>query len=396
MKYLYTTPLPEASATSEKNAVAQQLAKNGLINGGGSAVETVSSSVPDLLLEGQYRFGEHISTNLARSLRELSNGSLGPLPIYHRDKDWSDQGYYVVEQAEIEPLHPKQQSVWKYSVTLSKSGTQSKFWRSVRTNPQTADNPFGSATAPEIGLSIRARKVQWFDDVGGAIGEATPQRRVEGEHDYLDIYDASEPPFDNPVLIYDIPYNEEYKTNCEVRDTYNRDQYRYENESDAIVGDATVGSATVSKTVRVGAQHQRVYVTDHDWAGDMVLETDRLRLVIDQPEDVLRAYRWSPTDGQWTLVQLGASDWRLYDVDLTTVGLARIEAQLEFEDLSTGDRHSLNATLVRGLDEVIWTVPSNESTPPQNLLDRLAPIAATTDRVPAPTQDVIKRTEVDR
>jgi len=396
MKYLYTTPLPEASATSEKNTVAQQLAKNGLINGDGSTVETVSSSVPDLLLEGQYRFGENISTNLARSLRELSNSSLGPLPIHHRNKDWSDQGYYLVDRAEVEPLHPKQQSVWKYSVTLSKSGTRSKFWRAIRTNPQTADNPIGSASTPEIGLSVRARKVQWFDDVGGAVEDATPKRRVEGEHDYLHIYDTSEPEFDRPVLIYDIPYDEEYKTNCEVRDTYNRNRYRYENESGAIVGDATVGSATVSKTVRVGAQHQRVYVTDHDWVGDMVLETDRLRLVIDQPEDDLRAYRWSPTDGQYTIIQLGTSPWRLWDIDLTHVGLPRIEAQMEFENINTGDRHNLNATLVRGLDDVVFTVPTNGTSPPQGLIDRLNPIADDSERVVQAAGDVIKRTEVDR
>jgi hypothetical protein len=162
-----------------------------------------------------------------------------------------------------------------------------------------------------------------------------------------------------------------------------------------VVGSSTVGDATVTDTVttEVASQWQRVYVTDHDWRGDIVLETDRLRLTIDQPEDTLRAYRWS--DGQYELVQLGASDWRLFDVDITTIGLARIEAQFEFERQADGTRHNLNATLVRGLDDVVWTEPVNEDSTPQGLIDRLAPIATAADAL-APTGDVVRRGDVDR
>jgi len=180
-------------------------------------------------------------------------------------------------------------------------------------------------------------------------------------------------------------------------DDYNREKvYRVESDGDT-VGSATVGSATVNDAdTLVESQWQRVYLTDHEWQGNIVLESDRLRLVIDQPKDDLRAYRYNADEGQYNLVQLGASDWRLFDVDITSIGLATIEAQLEFEGLTSGATHNLNLSLIRGLEDAVWSVPSNEDSTPQGLIDRLDPIAATTDTVAVPEQDVVKRTEVDR
>jgi hypothetical protein len=393
-RLLYAVNIPEDALINPQSSQQSLLATNPILGDSSGAVQDIASEPGERAVVGTVT--GRFATLTALELEELFGSDL-VVPYTPRGAANSEiTGYYATEQLTLNRGSPASDRLQQFDGTLIRRGTKTSHYRALRTNPQPVNNPFGSATAPEIGLSIRARKVRWFDPVGGAVADATPQRRVEGEHDYLDIYDASEPSFSNPALIYDIPYTQEYPTDCTVWDTYNRPKVYREPESGDTVGSTTVGDGTVSgDEVYVASQWQRVYVTDHDWRGDMVLETDRLRLVIDQPEDVLRAYRWSPTDGQWTLVQLGASDWRLYDIDITEIGLARCEAQLEFRDTDAG-RHNLNVTLLRGLDEAVVTVPPNESTPPQDLLDRLAPIAATTDRVPVPSQDVIKRTEVDR
>ncbi|KZX49302.1 hypothetical protein [Haloarcula sp. K1] len=395
-RLLHALNVPSDAQQESGSTRQRKLSKQGVLQSDVSSTETISSQPGRQTIAGQVR--GRLAPLIAAELEELFNASgVDVVPYTLREGDSTTDGYYSPENINEDFADARDDRIQDFDGTLTPKGTRRSHWRAVRTNPQTEDNPFGTASTPEIGLSIRARKVRWFDDVGGAVVDATPQRRVEGEHDYLDIYDASDPAFDRPVLIYDIPYADEYRTDCTIWDTYNRPKIYKESGDVATVGSATVGSATVSGyDIYVASQWQRVYVTDHDWIGDMVLETDRLRLVIDQPEDVLRAYRWSPADGQYTIVQLGNAPWRLWDIDLTHVGLARIEAQIEFEDLNTGDRHNLNATLVRGLDDVVFTVPTNGSSPPQGLIDRLNPIADDSDRVVQAAGDVVKRTEVDR
>jgi len=392
---LYALPLPKSRGRNG-SSTKQQLAKLGTLGGGLPAVSQVSTGARDGTLSGVYN--GKFANLFANEIEELASGSISSVPLFDTAAAAQFRGYYNIESAKTNPTDPRVgEYQQEYDLEIAKKGTRQSHWRSVRTNPQTDTNPFDAGAAPELGLSIRARKVRWFDDVGGGLEDATVQRTVEGEHDQLNIYDPSEPSFSKPVLIYDIPYTEEYPTDCVVWDTNDRSKVYREPGDSPTVGSATVGSATVGgDDVRVASQWQRVYVTDHEWRGDMVLETDRLRLVIDQPEDILRAYRWDPADGQYNLLQLGSSDWRLFDVDVTSIGLVRLKAQFEFEDQSTGDRVNLNGTLIRGLDNVVWTVPANEGVTPQGLQDRLDPIASETGSIIAPSGDVIKRTEVDR
>lgn len=393
-RLLHAVNIPEELLSNPSNEAQSKLASNSVLGGTASA-EDIASEPTEKVLTGIA--GGKFAKLTALELEELFTSDLiVPYTVRGRDDPQTD-GYYATQNVDVQRAAASQDELQKFDGRLTKNGTQGKNWRAVRTNPQTLDNPFGSATAPEIGLSGRARKVRWFDDVAGTIEDATVQRTVEGEHDYLNIYDASEPSFDAPVLIYDIPYEEEYPTDCTVWDTYGRPKVYSVSTSTAQVGSATVGSATVGGyETYVASQWQRVYLADHDWVGDMILETDRLRLEIGQPEESVTAYRYDPDDGQYNLVQLGASDWRLWDVDIRTIGLAQIDAQFEFEDTSSGAHHNLNGTLVRGLDNVVWTVPNNEGSTPSGLIDRLDPIADDSDRVVNASADVVKRSEVDR
>jgi hypothetical protein len=395
-RLLHAVNVPSDSQTNRGSSKSKNIAKQGVLESDVSSAEAIAPQPGTTSLTGQFR-GRY-APMLARMIEELFSSSIKTVPYTARGTDSESDGYYALEQlGSVGPLDAREDRIQKFDGALTKKGTRRSHWRAIRTNPQPADNPFGSASAPEVGLSIWAQKVRWFDDVGGGLEEATVQRRVKGEHDYLNIYDASEPAFDKPILIYDIPYIDEYPTDCVVWDTYNREKVYYEAGSDDTVGISAVGTATVSSDdVNIASQWQRVYVTDHNWRGDIVLETDRLRLVIEQPEDTLRAYRWDAGEGQYNIIQLGSSDWRLYDIDLTSIGLVRLEAQFEFENATTGNRYNLNGTLVRGLGDAIWTVPANEGTAPSGLIDRLDPIASESGDVVEASGDVVKRTQVNR
>jgi len=392
---LHAVAIPSDSQTDTGAQRRTKLAKQGVLQSDVPSTETVSAQPGQRRISGQVR--GRFAVIHARMIEELLSSSIEVVPYAGDGEKTEVDGYYAPEDVNRGPLDPREERLQQFDGTLTPKGTRRSHWRAIRTNTQPVTNPFGSASTPEIGLTVRANKVRWFNETDGSLEDATVQRTVDGEHDQLNIYDASAASFDSPTLIYDIAYDQEYPTDCRVWDTYGRPkEYRATDDGGATVGNATVGSATVSSETIVESQWQRVYVTDHEWNGDIVLETDRLRLTIDQPEDVLRAYRYNPDDGQYTVVQLGQSDWRLYDIDLTGVGLANIEAQLEFENASSGARHNLNLSLVRGLNDGIWSKPPNEGTTPQDLIDRLDPIAADTDSVVVPEQDVIKRTEVDR
>jgi hypothetical protein len=393
---LYALPLPKSRGRNG-SSTKQQLAKLGTLGGGLPAVSQVSTGARDGTLSGVYN--GKFANLFANEIEELASGSISSVPLFDTAAAAQFRGYYNIESAKTNPTDPRVgEYQQEYDLEITKKGTQRSQWRAVRTNTQPADNPFGSGSTPEFGLTVRARKVRWFDNDSGSLAEATSQRRVEGEHGDLFIYDASEPSFDSPVLIYDVDYEDEYPTDCVAWDTFNRPKVYVDGDDGATVGSTTVGDATVGGSSTVASQWQRVFSTDHDWRGDIVLETDRLRLTVDQPEDVLRAYRYNPGDGQYNIVQLGTSDWRLYDIDLTDVGLGRLEAQLEFYDTTApSTRYNLDATLIRGLDDVVWTVPINEGTTPSGLIDRLDPIAATTDDVAKPTADLVEREDdVDR
>jgi hypothetical protein len=398
-RLLHSLAIPENARTESRDDRQRRVSKQGQLGSGPGVARSISLEPGQQLLTGYYS-GKFAALQ-ERMIEELFDaGGIEVVPYAGRTTQTADDGYYVLENITTERPDPRVADFNRFDGRLTKKGTRSSHWRAVRTAVQTESNPFGSAATPEFGLVDRASKVRWYDAEGGTLEDATAQRTVDGEHDPIAIYDASEPSFDDPVLLYTLPYSEEWPTDCRVWDTYDRSKvYRETQDITYHVGDAdaTVGTATVgqSVTLEVASQWQRVFTTDHNWRGDTVLENDVLRLEIDRPETRLKAYRWDGRDEIYEVVQLGASSWRVSDLNVKRIGLATIEAQVEFSD-SSGSTHNLNLDLYRGLEDSVWTNPSNEGAVPSGLTDRLDPIAATTDDVPIATDDVIERDEVDR
>jgi hypothetical protein len=397
-RLLHALHVPSDAQRQSGSERQRQLSKRGAVDSDISSTESVRSQPGQQTISGQLR--GRLAPLMAAEYEELFAASgVDTVPYTVRNGESQLDGYYAPENIGENFADARDDRIQSFDGVLTVQGSRRSHWRAVRSNPETLDNPFGSDATPEFGVSTRSRKVRWFDDTTGSLQDATVQRRVQGEHDFIEIYDASEPSFDRPVLLFDIPYTEEYPTDVTVWDTYDRDKlYQETSSADYQVGSATVGSATVTDTIDLETvQWQRVYVTDHDWTGDIIIETDRLRLLVDQPEDNLRVYQWNPSVGLWEQQQLGSSDWRLWDIDITHIGLVRVECQLEFENTTNGNKYNLNAKLLRGLDNALFTIPPNESAPaPSGVVDRLDPIAHPSDDVPNATMDIVPRTEVDR
>jgi len=390
---LYTQPIPDADQTRGRSSQQPNNSLLGLLNSDPSAAKRISTPPGEQQLTAQHR-GRYADL-MADEIEELGGASgFTELPLFARSERTAIDGYYLVDDARVSPVDPREPRVQEIQITLSRAGTRTSHWRAVATNPQDVDNPFGSGATEEIAVSVRTSDHQWYNPDTGATESATVQREIDGEHDQLSVFDVTESSFSEPVLLYNISYQQEWPTDCRVWDDYGRDKVDVEVDSGATVGSATVGSATIPASTTVDSTWQRVFITDHDWVGQPVLETDRLRLVADTDQRRLLAYLW--TGDHYAIRQLGVSPWRLCELDLTHVGPTAIEAQTEWEDVNTGDRHTLDLTLGRGDDAVLWTVPQNGSSPPSGLVDRLDPIAQTTDRGTAERPAIIQRSKVRR
>jgi len=395
---LYAVEIPEDALQTRPARPGRRVASAGAVSSDFAAVQGVGSTATEQDLSGELvgRFAQLTATEL----EQLFSADLGPLPYFAiGTASASDAGYYEASQARgIEPRDARDDRIQKFTGTLERVGTRRSHWRGMFANPEPVDNPFGSGSTAEIGLNHRAQKVRWFDSAtdSQAIEAATVQRTVKTERDEIDIYDATEPSFSQPTLIFSLPYRHEWRTDARIFDDRGVQKYHTETGSGDSVGSASVGTATIAGT-RSATQWQQVFLTTHDFEGHHVVENGRLRLVLDDAGQT-RAYRYGHDDGQYNRVQLGLSDWRLFDVDLIDIGLARVDLQLEYEDTSASSltTHNLNCSLIRGRENALVANPSNEGSVPTGLTDRLDPIAATSDQDPTPEMGVIPRSEVNR
>lgn len=380
MKYLYTSPLPEASQPTQSNSLAKQLAELGLLEGGDTAVESISSEAADLSLDGQIRWGEEISKLVAAELDELSGSALSSLPLY-RDGDREPQeGWYEIASADVEPMHANERSVWEYTLSLTKVGKRASHYRSIRTNRTQLDHPFGNDLTPLIGIPSTAEKVRWFDRSSITRAEATPTSTVATAGVSIDLYDvdtgASALGGAEPELLYDVDYDTDRRAGCRVYDT---------------LGNA---SKTDADGVR---QWQLVHSPQHDPQGSLVLSSLALRLKADEGGNSLTAEQWDSGSSSWSAVSLGSSDWELFEWDVREIAPDRVVSIVEYRDPTQSPTayYTLRAILHRGNNLVQWDREGLEDTAtPNNLQTLLDPIASTSIKDSGETQGLTRRSGV--
>jgi len=394
---LYNLVIPQQAQLSQGARQQRQNVTEGTLQAGPATVTSIKSEPGEKTLVGRVS-GRHAKLKADEFEELFSNSAIDVVPLFTPGSATSRRDRYVaLENVSTEPAHPVDDRVQRFDGALANKGSKRSHRRAVATNPTTEDNPFESDSAEEIGIPARAQKVKWWDDTAGTLeSDPDPVRNVEGEHDRIEVYDATDSSIADPTLLYDVPYRYEWPVDVRVWDDYDRSQEDTQTVGSTTVGSATVGSATVSET-RTALQWQRVFATDHDYSGTPILENDLLRLVIDEAAGRIKAHEWDSDDQYYRRIALGNSPWRLWDLNIRRIGVERVDAQVEFEDLNDpGTTHNLNMSLKRGWESVLWTVPANEDPAPQGLVDRLAPIAATTEQDPAAQATLVERQEVDR
>ncbi|QLH78669.1 hypothetical protein HZS55_15845 [Halosimplex rubrum] len=401
LRQLHALRIGELVQNDSRTSKRRRMATAGALGDDTAAVETVA---PEAGEQGfQYMVVGGYASLTATAVEELAGAStIGAVPYASPSgSDPQRDGYYVIDDDQSARPIASSDIVHRLDIRLTEEGTRGSHWRAVAARPDAVDNPFGDGGDAEIGLHAGAEKVRWFDDRGGsgAIEDATVQRTVAGERTDFEIYDATEPSFSQPTLIYTLDYTDEYQADVHLWDDNGRSKTVVVDEGGGSeVGTATVGDATVGGGGTDAVRWGRVYSTGHDFVGAPVAETGRLRLRFDENRGRIEAYRWNDADAHYDRVQLDlTSDWRLFDVDVTHIGLARIDLQVEFRDTSTSalTTQNLNCSLKRGYDDALWMVPPNASSPPQGLVDRVDAIASTQGSDPAAGAELVERTRVN-
>ena len=383
MPTLYKIPLKNAAQTDEREDLQAILAEHGILDGDQTAVEGLSNNAERLVLEGQFRYGPHFSQLLADELEELADSALGALPVFGSGREFDTVGYYEIERASVQPAHGTSPAVMLWELTLMKMGSRQSHYRSVETNPTQIDHEWGNDTDALVATPATARKVRWFDAETRAVAPASETETRTGAYGDLAVYDLADGQValgvDAPTLIYEVPYDQEARFDVHFYDTLGQDE-KYLEGADG-------------KRVRAW---ETIFVTDHDIDGAVVLENGLLRLWFDEGSGSLEAEEWDASSEEWAEIGLPSTDWAVYDVDVTSIGMAQTQMQVTFED-DGGELVALNVRLERGHERALWWLPADETGPiPEGLEDLLEPVAAETQLTATPTAALVERGEVRR
>lgn len=374
MKRLYSSPLPEVAQPDDRDRQRSQLSEFGVLQTDGSVVEQLSSEPGVVELRGQYRFGEPHARIAAEELEELASSSFAALPLFREgDRRWPGAGFYELESADVEPAHPNREDVYEYDLVLAKKGTRSDRYRAIEVNPREATHDFGDGDEALVALPDDVRKTQWYA-ADGSTTIASPDSTVAAEFGDVDLFDLDTAPSDLRALIYETDKSTDATTDARVFDARGFD--------DRVPDDTR--------------EWQIVFSTDHEFDGDVVLDTGRLRVRLDDDAGTIEAETWDGGAGDWTDEALSQpAGVELFDVDITSIGMVRVAAQLTFKD--GGDLFALDAIVARGLGAVLFDIPSNEEGPiPTELNSWLDPIAAETEIDTQAQKTLISRNDVRR
>lgn len=380
-RYLYTVSIPEQSQTKSGLQGRREVASEGALTGGKTPVETLGVQAGERTLTVQYQ--GYNDTVMGEMLNELAESDdIETVAYYGIDTSLShvrtpEDGYYAVERAQTQLPEARSNNFPDANLTLRRVGTKKSQWRTVTMEPTTIENPFGNAQDETVGLPSRATKVRWWDgDIDTAA--ASVDSTVITEHGDVDMYDHAAAPYSTNTLVFELPYDAEGEVDVKLWDTR--------------------GSATKTSTVdgHTVMEWQKVFDTQHEFEGDIILSNGRVRLTLDEAGQTQSAEEY--TAGSWSDLALGTSDWAILDADPLTLSEEHLEVQTLWEDTVGGSTYILNALLRRGDTRIQFWVPDNlvasQGAIPTGLSDLLSPVAGSTITKMNQTQDTVARSEV--
>jgi len=411
---LYTIPVPTRAGDQTTTQIAQQLAEQGLLQQDTQAVDKIALGESTHRITGRFDWGELLSTRAGRQIQSLGESSFGAVPLFGDggDSEVTEPAYYEVDNASANPAIEGFPQIWSYDVTLSKAGTQETVWRTLRTTRQDASNPFDAGGVPLLGVDVFATKTKWFSQSEG-VEVADPVDNVETEYGTVELYNPANSTFDDPRLIFELPFAREGRTDVVVWDDRDRPKRVIQSDSNAQVGSATVATTTGGYGSAYGTNYgtgdtvettgptvgrtqattvwEHVFHTGWEREGDFVVENGRLRVKFDEDRGLIRPFRWDESMG-WQSVQIDHGDWELVDATPERINAVDAEFYCEFSDGSSTEAFYLS--LQRGISDALIREPESV-TLSQSLLDVIEPIALDWADDLAPSQGTQSRSEVE-
>ena len=371
---IHNLVLPNDGQLLTRNQLRQRLQQSGLLQEDSPAIEQLSIEPGDRVLEGTIR-GKHAKKLTGEFEELLSKSGYGPVAVFDPDSADEEDGYYAIQDVTTQPADPRQDRIYSVEATLTKEGTYSSHFRSIKHNITQLDHPFGNDTTAYVGVPGQADVRGWFDPQATTIADPTLVETRTGEFADVDIYDADAAPADHTRLLYSLPYDREWQSACRVWDTRG-----FSSKLDSGV-----------------PQWGRVFRTDHEYIGTAVLENGFVRIEPDEATTSLSVSTWDTGSSDYTSVSLGSSDWELYDWDTRTIAPSKIVSIVEFQDPTQSPTayYTLRAILHRGYQDIQFDREGLESTAvPSGLQDLLDPVANTSIKDPGEEQILTRRTEV--
>lgn len=400
---LYNIYLPDAATREPPDDATQanvQLA--GLLDGSGLVAEKVATESVDLTVRGQWHLADPLPEKFADELRSLAASDYEGVALWDTDGADPKQGYYEVESVDVNPDHQSNKIVYQYAFGLNAKGTHETHWRAVRTNVETVSTGLATGSGGQVAIEANGvRKVRWFDPANGTEA-ATVQSSAQTDHGAVNFYDPSEPTFDNPTLLYEIPFEEEWRSDVTVYDDAGRDRERdLLKEQNGFDGGFQYDTAQYDTQNHAGddsttlpvIQWVHVYHAGYEFDGRMVVDTSRLRVTFDESAGEIVATRYDPATDAYQSVSVDHSDYDLFDAETVRIGPA--ETRVFSEWLKTdGSIDSAVLSFQRGREDVVVRVPDAESSIDADLESLLNPIASDQTDDPTPNQSLTRRTEV--
>lgn len=390
-KRLYRTPLPDDSLTETGEQLDAELAPIDVLGDRGE-VERVSSSAPDLQLGASYR-GRY-ADRLGLELLELLESPISELPLANVEGRGFDDGYYTVSNVRDGGLvAPQSTGATSVQASLSKVGTRNTHLIGVTARLATPEPPheFGNDTDALVGIAADASNVRVVNSTlkPDVRISPTPVETVTSQHGDVDLYDAADEDYpDVPTFLYDLDYEPQGDVDPGLWDTFG-------GSYGTMSYGANYGAAPPLDDDGI-VDWQRVFDTGHDPRGVLILDNGLLRLYLSDSGG-LSVREYDADADEWDAVDLPASDYQLVDADIRAITPPRVEAQLEFADGDTGDLYAVDVALDRGREDVqIWIPESVDDPIPDDLADRLEPIASTSVVDPGVRQSLVSREEVRR
>lgn len=345
---LYALTIPSGIQVRAEQRRPKNQARQGVLGSDTGNVESIASEPGERPLTVEYP--DKYARQRAAELRETAAGLSQPLPFYGISEQTPADAYYSVSSLDRGgPVDPRSGKFQRARVSLTREGSPTSHFRRIQTASAQVDHPFGSDLSAPVGVPATAKKVRWFQPTTQATAIPIVQTTRTGATGDVDILDAAAAPYDQPEILYELPFTDEGVTDPRVFDSRGFN----------------------SRTDANGAlQMQKVFSTSHRYEGEVVIDNGLLRLRIDESASPgIEAQRFS--SGSFSAVSLGASSWAVFDWDVRAIGLATVAGVAEFSDGSSF--HTLRWRLRRGAENVLW---STDSPVPSGLQTLLDPIAA--------------------